>query len=109
MIIATRNSKVSLPTRKKNFILSPVKEGTIVETFGTWWDGGSRAEYFTLDIPSQRVARINASTNPTEFGGQMVTAYPSKGKAIIKGGVSCGKPATLVVTCLEEDAHYFGG
>ncbi len=94
----SRMKRTDLPTalrkisRKREVAIEVVPEGG-VRTFGTWWDGGSRATYDLVCIRTGGHAACQCPTSP--FGPvSSVTLYPAPGHVIVEGGTFCGKPAT---------------
>ena len=81
-----------------------VKNGSAVTLSNLNWDGGSRSEYFLVDLVRNTVIPIGNNTaapwnNPDE--GRSVTVEP--GTAVVKTGTFCGKPSTMVITFNPAD------
>lgn len=100
--VATKQVKaVKGLTRKHKVRIQPAQS---VECNGTYWDGGSRSTYCTLDLNARTTGRIDYSTSPEWFGGKptpIVTLTPRT--AVVQGGTFCGKDATLCVYVLPCD------
>ena len=82
-------------TRKKTFFITTNRE---VLLSNGYWSGGSRSEYFMIDLVSGVKTPLSYPKSPSEFGGGeaplMIVPF---GKAIIECGVSSGKPAFITV------------
>lgn len=64
---------------------------------GTYWDGGSRSSYVAVDLATCRSTGA-PQYDPPQFGGPSTPHVELPlGVAIVKGGISCGKPATAVI------------
>ncbi len=95
--------------RKKNVIVT-ITEGPI-ETFGTWWDGGSRSTYHAMNLNTgflggpdymDEVRKLN-------FGHEVRKAIVSPGTAIVVLGISSGKTSTPRLYVHPKDRGLVGG
>ena len=65
---------------------------------GGYWDGGSRAQWYLYDAVTKRAKPLAAPTAPTQHGGARPPVWQIEPATyVVKGGVSCGKPAFLSV------------
>jgi hypothetical protein len=85
-----------LVSKKKRAILAT--PSNTVRISGTYWDEGSRREYFLIDLATMRATPL-PSYGPPQFGGPLQDPVNplEDGYAIVCAGISCGKPATPVV------------
>jgi hypothetical protein len=65
---------------------------------GTYWDGGSRSDYYLVHIASGQIKELPHSA-PPQFGGVTAakTVAIEPGYAVVEAGTFCGKPATPTV------------
>jgi hypothetical protein len=81
--------------KRKAILASPTEKVTIS---GSYWDGGSRSEYFLVDLHTMRATPI-PGVAPVQFGGPredpVVNLAPHQ--AVVCAGTFCGKPATPTV------------
>jgi hypothetical protein len=99
-IEAKRIKCVKGHTRKKHVAIVCRSQCSL---YGGYWDGGSRTEWFQLDLQTGQRERLTYPTSPPQFGGgDAPTVSVPRGKAIVSGGVFCGKDATLR---LHVNAH----
>lgn len=84
-------------SRKRKAILSPARER--VTLTGTYWSGGSRSDYWLVDLNTWQ-ARPLSGVAPAQFGGPqedpVVNLEPHQ--AVVCAGTFSGRPATPVVT-----------
>jgi hypothetical protein len=92
-------------SRKHKAGVSVIPAGGSVRTFGTWWDGGSKAVYALVNWRTGEKRPVNAPTSP--FGPTGVDVTPEPGWAVFEGGTSCGKEATPHYYVREDDAPAF--
>ena len=85
----------ALPNKKQRVSLG-MRDGAI-RTFGTWWDGGSRAEYWLLELETGKRASLAVPTNPLA-GVFEAEIEPRPGFAVLRAGITCGQPATPQIT-----------
>lgn len=87
---------VKLVSKKRKAIMA--QPSTEVSLSGTYWDGGSRSDYFLIHIASKKVTPL-AHQSPPQFGGPRtdVIKLLEPGYAIIEAGIFCGKPSTPTV------------
>jgi hypothetical protein len=83
-------------TSRKKTVRAKVRDGAI-ETHGTWWDGGSKAEYWLLELATGRIERVSCPTNPFK-GEYSTTIQPKAGWCVMSGGTFCGKPSQPCLT-----------
>lgn len=82
--------------------------GGPVQTHGTWWDGGSRNEYYAVDLATGFVRRPPVPTNP--FAGVYeAQVEPVDAEVVVQGGTFCGKDATIKVYVPPHLAADFAG
>ena len=95
-------SIVKLVSKKRKAILAKPK--TAVPISGTYWDGGSRSDWFLINLASMKAVPL-AHQNPPQFGGPKEDPIQplEPGYALICAGVFCGKPATPVVYFHPEE------
>lgn len=83
-------------SKKRKAILARPTEKVVLS--GTYWDGGSRSDYFLVDLKTMQ-ARPLAHYSPPQFGGPRedpaVELQPHQ--AVVEAGVFCGKPSTPTV------------
>ena len=81
--------------KRKAFLAAPTTE---VRMSGTYWDGGSRSNYFLVNLATKEVKPL-AGVAPVQFGGPCVdpVQHLQVGYAVIEAGTFCGKPATPTV------------
>ena len=96
--------------RKRVCFIVPFHETTL----NSYWDGGSRAEYAIVHIPTLKTRQLPTNTHPFfDISGKGITGEdenvsigPSgsivlknlpENFALIKAGTFCGKPATAFV------------
>ncbi len=96
-------------TRKKHVILSLLKSGQTVSTFGSWADGGSRTTFGFVHIATGQRKPANVSTAPPQFGGKLSELRPEPGWALVLGGTFMGKPSTCQLFALDQDASKLFG
>lgn len=83
------------PSYRKRRVMFHVTDS--VTTFGTWWDSGSKAEYWqVLGGRAQRVSIGDAG--PFSKSGASGIDLDTANGPVIQGGVDCGKSATLLVS-----------
>ena len=87
---------VKLVSKKRKAILG--RPTTEVRLSGTYWDGGSRSDYFLVDLSTMRATALG-HVSPPQFGGpkEDPVQHLQPGFAIVEAGVFCGKPSTPVV------------
>ena len=87
---------VKLVSKKRKAIVS--RPTTEVSITGSYWDGGSRSDYFLIHIESKTVTPI-AGVAPVQFGGPKEDPVQKiePGYAVVCAGTFCGKPATPTV------------
>lgn len=82
-----------LVSKKRKAILA--KPTATVHLSGTYWDEGSRCDYFLVDLSTMQ-ARSLPHVNPPQYGGPkedpVVNLEPHQ--AVVCAGTFCGKPAT---------------
>ena len=65
---------------------------------GTYWDGGSRSDYFLVDLKAMQ-ARPLPHVSPPQFGGPkedpVINLEPHQ--AVVEAGIFCGKPSTPTI------------
>lgn len=95
---------VKLVSKKRKAILA--KPCNSVRISGTYWDGGSRSDYFLIRIADKKVTPLAHQAQP-QFGGPREDPIQvlEPGYVVIEAGVFQGKPSTPVVYMhREEDA-----
>jgi hypothetical protein len=87
---------VKLVSKKRKAILA--KPTTEVRISNSYWDGGSRSDYFLVHIASKTVTPI-AGVSPMQFGGPKEDPIQKiePGYAVVEAGTFCGKPSTPTV------------
>ena len=87
---------VKLVSKKRKAILA--RPTTEVRISGSYWDGGSRSDYFLVNIATKEVVPI-PGVSPMQFGGpkEDPVQHLQPGFAIIEAGTFCGKPSTPTV------------
>jgi len=92
----------SLGVRRRNGTLVVVDAGHAVQCSGTYWDSGSRADWF--HVSRQLATRdIACPLNPPQFGGgDAPEVAVSDAVAVMRAGTSCGKAAFPVIYCTAE-------
>jgi len=93
---------VKLVSKKRKAIIA--RPCTEVRISGSYWDGGSRSDYFLVHIASKTVTPI-AGVAPMQFGGPKEDPIQKiePGYAVIEAGTFCGKPSTPTIY-LRPDA-----
>jgi hypothetical protein len=93
---------VRLVSRKKKAILAP--RTNAVRLGGTYWDEGSRCEYFLINIRTSGVVQLGC-VSPPQFGGPKEDPIQplEEGYAVVAAGTFCGKPATPIVYLPREE------
>lgn len=85
-----------LVSKKRKAILARPTEKVTIS--GSYWDGGSRSDYFLIDLRTMHATPI-AGVAPMQFGGPkedpVVNLEPHQ--AVVCAGTFCGKPATPTV------------
>jgi hypothetical protein len=97
----------ALPSYKKHTIYIHISQS--IELWGTWWDGGSRDEYCAINSKGDHLP-FTYSQDPPEFrtGDKKIpTIKLGNGVAVIRHGISCGKPATAGLYVAPEDLAKF--
>lgn len=83
-------------SKKRKAILARPTEKVALS--GTYWDGGSRSDYFLVNLNTMQ-ARPLARYNPPQFGGPkedpVVELQPHQ--AVVVTGFSFGKPSTPTI------------
>lgn len=81
--------------KRKAIIARPTTE---VRLSGTYWDGGSRSDYFLIDLNTMQVVPL-AGSAPPQFGGfrEDPVQHLQRHQAIVEAGTFCGKPSTPTV------------
>lgn len=79
--------------------------GTSITLSGTAWDGGSRSQYYAVDLATGRCSG-SPRYDPPQFGGPKVapTCAIPEGVVIVELGTFLGKPATAFVTLHPNNA-----
>lgn len=73
-----------------------------VNTYGTWWDGGSKEEYRFVRLADGVCRSSGAPTQP--FGPvTSVELTLTPGEVVVQTGTFCGKPSTMHVYCHPDD------
>jgi len=74
---------------------------------GTYWDGGSRYTYHTINLATRKVGAAPQYA-PPQFGGPRETPQAPliSGAAIVRIGIFCGKTATVKIYLHPEDAAH---
>jgi hypothetical protein len=96
-------------TRKHTFAVNILDDGASVSTFGTWWDGGSKAVFFGISITTGQTRPLTYSTAPPQFGGLVHQLRPPRGDAILQRGWFRGKQVSPTIHLLPEDAAILVG
>lgn len=92
-------------SRKKHAFLHVTDKVTLS---GTYWDGGSRSEYYAVQLATmQKLAAPHY--DPPQFGGPTKSPQVEipKGVIIVESGIFCGKPATPVIYVRPDDLALF--
>lgn len=81
--------------KRKAILARPTEKVTIS---GSYWDGGSRSDYFLVDLRTMHVTPI-AGVAPMQFGGPKEDPVVNleAHQAVVCAGTFCGKPATPTV------------
>lgn len=89
-------------SRKKKAIIAPRR--SCVHISGTYWDGGSRSDWFLVKLATKEVRPL-AHQNPPQFGGPKEDPIQplEPGWALIEAGVFCGKPSTPTIYLHPEE------
>jgi len=81
--------------KRKAILARPTDKVTLS---GTYWDSGSRSDYFLVDLKMMQ-ARPLAHYSPPQFNGPredpVVNLEPHQ--AVVEAGVFCGKPSTPTI------------
>ncbi len=81
--------------KRKAIIARPCTE---VRISNSYWDGGSRSDYFLVDVKHMTYRNI-PGVSPMQYGGPkedpVVKLEP--GFAVVEAGTFCGKPATPTI------------
>jgi hypothetical protein len=87
--------------KRKAYLATPASQ---VRLAGTYWDEGSRCDYYLIDLASKQVTPLG-HVSPPHFGGPREDPIQPlrKGLAVICAGTSSGKPATPVVYFSPEE------
>lgn len=85
-----------LVSKKRKAIVA--KPCTEVRISNSYWDGGSRSDYFLVHIASKTATPI-AGVAPVQFGGPKEDPVQKiePGYAVVEAGTFCGKPSTPTV------------
>lgn len=102
-------STKSLPTQVKRACRT--KKRSVALTFsnsvtlsGGYWSGGSRTEYWLIDLATGQVKAVQYPTDPAEYGGgDAPEVEVPAGHAIAEGGTFCGKPSTVCLHLRHEE------
>lgn len=90
-----------LRTKKHNVFVYAMNEVTLSNGH---WDGGSRSQYYGIDIVTGNAFHLDYPTTPEMFGGsEPSTIALEQGKAIIRTGTFQGKEATSAIYVLPCD------
>lgn len=83
-------------SRKRSAIIA--RPATEVRLSGAYWDGGSRSDYFLVNMKTMECVAL-PHTNPPQFGGpkEDPVQHILPHQAVIEAGTFCGKPATPTV------------
>lgn len=75
-----------------------VRNKASVTLDGTYWDEGSRSEYFLVNTATKRITPLGRFS-PPQFGGPARTPEHviEPGFVVIEAGVSSGKPSTPTI------------
>lgn len=87
--------KLTGSKKRRAIIARPTTE---VRLSGTYWDGGSRSDYFLVDMKTMECVPL-AHVSPAQFGGpkEDPVQHIQPHQAVIEAGTFCGKPATPTV------------
>jgi hypothetical protein len=80
-----------------------------VRPYGTYWDGGSKNEYWYAHKNGTTSAVNGLTSAPAPFGqpGISEIAIPNADTAVVEGGIFCGKDKRLRVTVLSKEGWVF--
>jgi len=75
-----------------------LKKQNTVSLSDTFWDGGSRSDYFLIEVSTKKITPL-IHASPPQFGGMKEPAIQKiePGFVLIEAGFFCGKPATPIV------------
>ena len=95
---------VKLVSKKRKAILA--KPSSEVHISGSYWDEGSRSDYFLVHIATKTVTPI-AGVSPMQFGGPKTDPVQKlePGYMVVCAGTFCGKPATPTVYFRPEEVQ----
>jgi len=95
--------------RKQNVVVT-ITEGP-VETFGTWWDSGSKSTYHAINLVTGHLGTPEYTTEYRDlaFGHKIQNAIVSPDVAIVVLGTSSGKPATPHLYLHPDDCDLVEG
>lgn len=83
-------------SKKRKVILA--KPTVRVVLSGTHWDGGSRSDYFLVDLKTSEVSHLG-HWNPPQYGGPSEDPIFNlkSHQAVVEAGIFCGKPSTPTI------------
>lgn len=84
-------------TKKRSFFLS-ISNGREIST-SVYWSGGSRDAFSVLNIETKKIKIPPTGSYPNFKAGYTL----EENEILIKTGIFCGKPATVNITCRDED------
>lgn len=73
-----------------------------VRTYGGYWSGGSRSEWWMQRKSGGALTGLSVRTNPFDSGGDPEYT-PTADAAIVQGGTFNGKPSTLTVYITSKE------
>lgn len=73
-----------------------------VRTYGGYWSGGSRSEWWMQKREGGIVCGLSVKTNPFDNGGDPEYT-PTADRAVVQGGTFNGKPAALSIYVTSKE------
>lgn len=84
-------------SRKRKAILARPTDKVTMS--GTCWDGGSKSDYWIVDLKAMQARPLPAAGSPVQFGGPktdpVIDLEPHQ--AVVCTGFFCGKPSTPTI------------
>ncbi len=73
-----------------------------VRTYGGYWSGGSRSEWWLHRMSGAIMCGLSVRTDPFDSSGDPEYT-PTKDTAVVQGGISEGKPSTLGIYVTSKE------
>ena len=99
---------VKTVSRKRSCFINIVENPEHYPNLWSYWDGGSRNEYFEVNLLTMRMSKpSDVASAPPQFGGDAGRWKKKANTVLIQCGSFCGKPATPHLYIAKEDVHRF--